>query len=122
MSFPNFTKLLTLGLALALWASAGFTHVVLDEPVASAGSSYKAALRVGHGCDGSPTTAITVLLPTGFLGAKPQPKSGWLLSVKLDQLAQPSMSHGKQDTEDMTEISWTATSKDNWCLAPQRGG
>ncbi len=100
--------------ALLLSTFSTFSHVVLEEPVALAGSSYKAALRVGHGCEGSPTTAITVQLPSGFLGAKPQPKPGWLLSVKRESLAQPYLSHGKQVTQDVTEITWTAATKDSW--------
>lgn len=96
------------------WATAAFPHVVLDEPVALAGSSYKATLRVAHGCEGSPTTAITVLLPAGFQGAKPMPKAGWVLAVRRDKLAQPYSSHGRQVTQDVTEISWTAAARENW--------
>ena len=91
-----------------------FSHVVLDEPAALAGNSYKASLRVGHGCEGSPTTAITVLIPPGFQGAKPQPKPGWVLTVRREKLAQPYSSHGKPVSEDVSEISWTAASRDSW--------
>jgi periplasmic copper chaperone A len=100
--------------ATAIWSVAGFAHVVLDEPVALAGASYKAALRVGHGCNGSPTSGITVRIPHGFQGAKPQPKPGWGLTVKHEKLAQPYNSHGKTITEDVSEITWTATTKDSY--------
>ncbi len=100
--------------ALFSWATAVFPHVVLDEPVALAGSGYKAALRVGHGCEGAATTAITVLLPAGFQGAKPMPKPGWVLAIRREKLARPYSSHGKQVTEDVTEISWTAAARENW--------
>lgn len=95
-------------------ASAVFGHVLLDEPVALAGRSYKAALRVGHGCDGAATTAIRVTIPAGFTGAKPMPKAGWVLSTKVSKLATPYDNHGKKVTEDVSEITWTAASKDNW--------
>ena len=37
-------------------------HVTLEQPQASAGSSYKAVLRVGHACAGATsTTAIPTL-------------------------------------------------------------
>lgn len=98
---------------LLLWASSCFPHVVLDEPVALAGSSYKATLRIGHGCNGSPTTAITVLIPSGFQGAQPKPKPGWVLTVQRAKLAQPYSSHGKPTTEDVSEITWTATSREH---------
>lgn len=95
-------------------AQTGMAHVVLDEPAALAGTGYRAAFRVGHGCAGSPTTAIQVFLPAGFRGAKPMPKPGWALSLRREKLAQPYTSHGETVSEDVVEVSWTATSPDNW--------
>ena len=106
-------KFLTL-CALLTAAACSYSHVVLDEPVALAGSSYKAVLRVGHGCAGSPTTAIKVFLPAGFQGAKPMPKAGWLVSIRQEKLPRPYSSHGQQISEDVVEISWTASSQANW--------
>lgn len=100
--------------ALLAGVNASFAHVVLGEPAALAGTSYRAALRVGHGCDGSPVTALRVTIPAGFMGAKPMPKEGWVLSVKSAKLAKPYESHGKTITDDVAEITWTAASKDNW--------
>lgn len=82
-------------------------HVVLEEPAALAGSSYRASFRVGHGCAGSPTTGIQVYLPAGVRGAKPMPKTGWALTTRRAPLAQPYESHGKTVHEDVVEISWT---------------
>ncbi len=42
---------------LALSATAAFSHVVLETRSAPAGSAYKAVFQVGHGCQGSATTA-----------------------------------------------------------------
>lgn len=109
------SKTLT-AVALACSLGSAFAHIVLDEPVAAAGSSYRAALRITHGCAGSPTTAIRVLVPAGLRGAKPQPKAGWQLSVRKEKLAQPYDSHGRQITEDVVEITWTANSRENWLL------
>jgi periplasmic copper chaperone A len=114
MTFMRIASKTIAACALSVWALAGLSHVVLDEPVALAGASYKAALRIGHGCNGSPTTAIMVKLPAGFQGAKPQPKPGWVLSVKREPLAQPYSSYGKPITEDVSEVSWTAASRDSW--------
>ena len=87
-------------------------HVVLADPQAVAGSYYKAALRVGHGCNGSATTGITVQVPEGFQGAKPQPKAGWRLSIRRAPLTRPYASHGKTVTDDVVEISWQAATPD----------
>jgi len=111
MTFAS--KLIAFG-ALFAAAQAGFAHVVLEDQVALAGSSYKAVLRVGHGCAGAPTSTIRVLLPAGFQGAKPMPKAGWTLSTRSEKLPQPYTSHGKTVSEDVVEITWTAASRDSW--------
>lgn len=46
----------------------------------TAGSSSSIFFRPGHGCDGDSTNALTVEIPAGVTGAKPQPKAGWKLS------------------------------------------
>jgi uncharacterized protein YcnI len=83
-------------------------HVVLQEPVAPAGSSYRAVFRVSHGCDGQPTTGLRVFIPDGVRGAKPMPKPGWTLSTRRAVVAQPYDSHGKTVREDVVEIVWQA--------------
>lgn len=99
----------TLATLLALLGlPAAQAHVVLEEPAALAGSSYRAAFRVSHGCAGSPTTGITVHLPAGVRGARPMPKAGWTLSTRRASLAQPYDSHGQTVREDVVEIRWTA--------------
>ena len=111
MKFQNFLKTIASS-ALFACASTSFAHVVLIDKSAPAGSAYKASFLVGHGCDGSATTGIAVQIPAGFQGAKPYPKSGWTLAVSKAKLAQPYDSHGKQVTEDVSVVTWTAASKD----------
>lgn len=98
--------------ALLACTASTFAHVVLDQPMAMAGSSYRAVFKVAHGCEGLPTTGLAVLIPAGVQGAKPMPKPGWALAVRTDKLAVPYTSHGKTVSEDVTEIRWTAQSKD----------
>jgi periplasmic copper chaperone A len=111
MNFTYATKMIAAG-AIAACAAPAFAHIVLETTSAPAGSSFKAVLQVGHGCQGSATTGVTLQVPAGFQGAKPYPKAGWTLAVKSGKLAKPYESHGKQVTEDVTQISWTAASKD----------
>jgi len=94
-------------------------HIVLAEPKAIAGSYYKATLRVGHGCSGSATTGLTVQVPAGFQGAKPQPKSGWIITTRQAKLATPYNSHGKTVTDDVVELRWRAASKEAALLDEQ---
>jgi uncharacterized protein YcnI len=108
------TTLLTLAAGAALFGlGLAQAHVVLQDPAAAAGASYRASFQVGHGCDGTATTAIRVRIPDGFQGAKPMPKAGWTLSISTAKLAKPYDSHGKSITEDVAEVSWTANSKDS---------
>ncbi len=103
-------------ITLACFAQQAQAHVVLSEPQAPAGAYFKASLRVGHGCSGSATTGITVTVPAGFQGAKPQPKAGWEVVTRKAKLAQPYTSHGKLITEDVVELRWTASSKESALL------
>ncbi len=89
-------------------------HIVLEQPVAAAGSYYRATLRVGHGCDGSPIRQIVVTIPAGVQGAKPMPTAGWQIEIVRTPLAKPYVSHGRTVTEDVTEIRWTAKSADDY--------
>jgi len=85
-------------------------HVTLETRSAPVDSTYKAVLAVGHGCEGQPTHTVKVVLPAGVRGAKPMPKPGWTLSIRREKLAEPYKSHGREVSEDVAEIVWTATS------------
>lgn len=89
------------------------SHVTLEQGEAATGSAYKAVMRIGHGCDGSPTREVSVLIPQGLRGAKPQPKAGWTLRVDKAPLAEPYDSHGKTITEDVVRVTWTARSAED---------
>lgn len=98
----------------ALIAGSASAHVTFEQPKAPAGSTLKAVLRVGHGCDGSATHTLRVSIPSGFRGAKPMPKAGWSLDVRKATLTQPYESHGRRVSEDVVEVTWKASSRDAW--------
>lgn len=81
-------------------------HAVIEQTEAESGSYYKGVVGIGHGCDGSATTKVTIEIPDGFRGAKPMPKAGWQLDVIKEQLSKPYESHGKTVVEDVRKISW----------------
>jgi uncharacterized protein YcnI len=96
-------------------SSAALAHVTLETPQAAAGSTYKAVLRVGHGCEGSPTTAIRVRVPEGMIAVKPMPKPGWELTTKVAPYPQPVKYFETTMTEGVSEIAWTGGSlPDAW--------
>jgi uncharacterized protein YcnI len=86
---------------------AASAHATLERTEALTDSYYKATLRVPHGCEGSPTLRVRVLIPEGVTGTKPQPKPGWQLMIRRDKLSKPFTQHGKTITEDVAEVTWT---------------
>ena len=69
------TVSITLKIAAACVVLAGatptFSHIVLEQGSAFAGSYHRAAFRVGQGCQGSATTGVAVQIPAVLLKVKP---------------------------------------------------
>lgn len=84
-------------------------HIVLADPEAKAGSYYAGFFRLGHGCDGSPTTGLRVEIPAGIVMARPQPKPGWTVAVEHEPLAAPLQSEYGEITERVKSITWTGS-------------
>ena len=96
-------------------AGTAFAHVTLEAQEAPAGSTYKAVLQVGHGCEGSPTKAIRVRIPDGVIAVKPMPKPGWELTTKIEPYTQPVKHYEQTLTEGVREIAWTGSDlPDTW--------
>jgi periplasmic copper chaperone A len=95
---------LAAGLAFAVSANA---HVTFEIKKAPAASTYKAVLRVGHGCEGSPTTAIRVRIPEGVIAVKPMPKPGWQLATVIGNYEKPYAYYDETLTKGVKEIAWT---------------
>ncbi|MDB5886025.1 MAG: nuclear export factor [Polaromonas sp.] len=96
--------------AFGVLAFPALSHVSLENRSALAGSSYKAVFQVGHGCDGSATTGLSIRIPTGFIDARPYQKAGWTLSVQREKLAAAGEIHGKPVADAVNVVSWTANS------------
>lgn len=95
------------GIAAALCISGARAHVTLQHQEAAVGSSYRAVLRVPHGCNGSATTAIRLRLPAGVVGVKPMPKPGWKLDTVTAKYPKPYTLRGAPVTEGVSEIAWS---------------
>ncbi|WP_319518879.1 DUF1775 domain-containing protein [uncultured Martelella sp.] len=86
--------------------SAANAHVTLETAEAAAGSSYKAVIRVPHGCNGATTTEIRVKVPEGFYSAKPMPHAGWQLETVTGAYADTYMHHGTPVSDGVTAVIW----------------
>jgi periplasmic copper chaperone A len=82
-------------------------HVVFDVNQVPAGQLSLGALRVSHGCNGSPTTRIEVTLPDGVTRVVPRALSGWTISTQTRKLAAPITLHGQQVSEVTSKIIWS---------------
>lgn len=102
-SFYNklFTLIIFTGLSVNVNA-----HASLEEDSATGGESYKAVLRITHGCSGSPTVSVRVRIPDGVKRAKPMSKPGWELDAVVEELDEPYESRDVVVTEDVREINW----------------
>src|SRR5437762_11661111 len=65
--------------SLSLCASLAGAHVSLDPPRVEAGGTFHGVLRVGHGCDGAPPTALDVQWPAGISHVRAAAKPDWQL-------------------------------------------
>ncbi|MEW9806363.1 YcnI family copper-binding membrane protein [Mesorhizobium marinum] len=92
---------------LALAASPAFAHVTLEKGEAPVGSTYKAVLRVPHGCEGKPTNVVRVQIPEGVISVKPQPKPGWTLEKVRGAYAKSYDYYGTPMSEGVKEIVWS---------------
>lgn len=92
-----------------------FAHTTLEVRQATIGSSYKAVLRPGHGCQGEPTIVLRVQIPEGFFNVKPMPKAGWQLETVIGPYENTYENHGATLTEGVKEIIWSGGElPDDW--------
>lgn len=105
-SFRTAATLASLSFA-ALAAAPAAAHVTLEQREAKPGTSYKAVFKVPHGCGSSPTQAIRVEIPEGFVNVKPMPKPGWTLATKTAAYATSYSVYGHTLTEGVKEITWS---------------
>jgi uncharacterized protein YcnI len=82
-------------------------HITFETQEAAVGSSYKAVMRVGHGCDGSPTVTLRVRIPEGVLAVKPMPKPGWKLDAVSGKYPKPASLGRAKVSEGVVELSWS---------------
>ena len=91
-------------IALACTAHA---HTTLETQQALIGSTYKAVLRVGHGCEGAPTLKLRVRIPDGVVSVKPMPKPGWELETVKAPYGKTYDYYDTAMSEGVREIVWT---------------
>jgi uncharacterized protein YcnI len=99
------------GILIALTpAAAASAHVSASATSTAAGSSTVVTFSVPHGCDGSPTTVVTIEVPESVPAVTPTVNPSWTVEKVVEQLAEPLMdAHGNEITERVTSVVYATT-------------
>ena len=93
-------------LAVATPASA---HVTITPDTTAAGAYAVLTAALSHGCEGSPTTRITISMPEDIYSVAPARTPFWDVEVETEKLDEPiADAHGNSVTERDTAVVFTA--------------
>ncbi len=98
------------GMLVVLSAAAPTSaHVTITPSDAEAGAYTVLTFSVGHGCEGSPTTALDIQVPEPILSVTPTLLTGWQVEKQMVVLDEPvEDAHGNSVTERVGVVSYTA--------------
>lgn len=99
--------LISASAAILFGAKAAFAHASLETQEAPVGSTYKAVLRMPHGCDGKPTKTVRIRIPEGVIAVKPMPKPGWKLETVRGKYERTYDNYGTPASEGVKEVIWS---------------
>jgi len=103
----NFARAALAAASLLALSVPAFAHATFEVRQAKIGSSFKAVLRVPHGCGTEATNLVRVQIPEGFFAVKPMPKAGWKLETVTGTYENTYENHGTPVTEGVKEIVWS---------------
>jgi uncharacterized protein YcnI len=96
-------------LVVAVAATPAAAHVTISPSDTAAGAYTVLTFSVGHGCEGSPTTALDIQIPEEILSVTPTLLPGWEVEKKMVQLDEPvEDAHGNSVTERVGRVVYTA--------------
>jgi periplasmic copper chaperone A len=103
-------KTIALAVPLAALAVPGMAqaHVFLEQTEEPADGYPILDFVVPHGCDGSPTTSLSVQFPESVPTVTPEAVPGWEITTKDGPKDEVEL-FGETITEGVSEVTWTAT-------------
>jgi len=111
LSTPVFaaTTLLGAGLLALSAPLAASAHVEVEPSSTAAGSYSLLTFSLGHGCDGSATTGITIDIPESITSVTPTINPGWTAAkVPVDLATPQDDGDGESITTRVGQVSYTA--------------
>ncbi|WP_149361524.1 YcnI family protein [Lolliginicoccus suaedae] len=98
------------GLLLApALATPALAHVTASPDEATS-RYFRTALRVGHGCESSPTTAVRIQIPEGVENARAEQIAGWNAEVIREDVPEPIEGAHGAVTDRVAEIVFSGSS------------
>lgn len=96
--------------ALALAApTAASAHVTAAASSTAAGSYTVVTFSLAHGCEGSPTTGLSITIPEGINSVSPTVNPNWDVVKNEVEIADPvTDSHGNTATQRVSDVVYTA--------------
>jgi uncharacterized protein YcnI len=109
-----------IGSAVTLFSAVATGHDYLVETEAPAGYVHDLALRVPHGCAGSPVQQVRVKIPEGVFRVTVAHRDDWDVTLKMRKVDPPVPGDGGRPiTETVDEIMWSSPENP---LPPNRTG
>jgi uncharacterized protein YcnI len=106
------SRLGALAAAFMAVSSPSLAHVSFENAQAAPDSTYKAVLRIAHGCAGKPTLKVRIRIPEGIVAVKPMPKPGWKLETAKGAYVRAYQVNGEAISEGVTDIVWSGSLDD----------
>lgn len=103
-------RLALTALAACGLAAPALAHATLETPTAQVNATYKAEIRIAHGCGDEPTLKLVVDIPPGVIAVRPMPKAGWTLETTVAPYDKTYDYHGPV-SEGVKQIVWTGELK-----------
>ncbi|KQW85754.1 hypothetical protein ASC89_01355 [Devosia sp. Root413D1] len=104
------SRIAALAASTLMLASPAFAHATLTPASAANGATVKVAIAIPHGCDGAPTDTVSIVLPEGFVSAKPMVKAGWTVEITKGDYQNSYQVHGQPVTSGALAVSWAGGS------------
>lgn len=97
------------GLLISGAAGVASAHVSVTPSTSAAGSYSVLTFSVAHGCEGSPTTAMTISIPEGINAVSPTRNDFYDVTKQTEQLDPPVVdAAGNELTERVSTVTYTA--------------
>lgn len=93
----------------ALAVGPALAHVTITPEEGAAGAYTVGTFSVGHGCEGSPTTSLTIKIPAELNAVTPTLNPNWEVEKNVVTLDEPVKdAHGNEVTERVDTVVYTA--------------